>query len=520
MELKKEKICLTLYSYRSTILRRFETGNCPVVTGLSGVELAQRVISGIIILNLKGRGEKMRFTKTVTRKLAMLICLALVLTMLPVSEAKADTGVIAVTTSGGDIRLSAGGSTQLQVGSTVQYYGQTYTVSRYTFNSDNRAVASVDASGRVTALKTGTAQITVQIYTTQDWYDYDDNDDYNDYDDDYRYEPSGEYLLFQAEYEVRVCPDLSGITVDKTSQTGYTADSWNCPTYTFHLKSKEVLTEDWDTVVLSCSSSNSRVGVDADLDKNVLTITPYSVGKTTVTVSINDQQICKLTINTILVQMSTNSALLAIKETKQLRVKGAPAAAIKWSSTNPKVVTVSSKGLVRAKSSGNAVIKAKIGDNMFGCAVSVVTQSRKKAINTAIHIVRTSTYSQPKRMQNKYYDCSSLVWKAYHKNGVNFGNAYYAPVAADIGKWCAQKKRMVKGGLSVKNIDSMKINAGDIMFRTGDNNGRYKGIYHVEMIVGYTCYGFDSNGKPMLSLKYAARADGYADGCGEPVGRP
>ena len=487
MELKKEKICLTLYSM------------------------------------LKGRGEKMRFTKTVTRKLAMLICLAIVLTMLPVSEAKADMGVIAVTTSGGDIRLSAGGSTQLQVGSTVQYYGQTYTVSRYTFNSDNRAVASVDASGRVTALKTGTAQITVQIYTTQDWYDYDDNDDYNDYndyDDDYRYEPSGEYLLFQAEYEVRVCPDLSGITVDKTSQTGYTADSWNCPTYTFHLKSKEVLTEDWDTVVLSCSSSNSRVGVDADLDKNVLTITPYSVGKTTVTVSINDQQICKLTINTILVQMSTNSALLAIKETKQLRVKGAPAAAIKWSSTNPKVVTVSSKGLVRAKSSGNAVIKAKIGDNMFGCAVSVVTQSRKKAINTAIHIVRTSTYSQPNRMQNKYYDCSSLVWKAYHKNGVNFGNAYYAPVAADIGKWCAQKKRMVKGGLSVKNIDSMKINAGDIMFRTGDNNGRYKGIYHVEMIVGYTCYGFDSNGKPMLSLKYAARADGYADGCGEPVGRP
>lgn len=484
MELKKEKICLTLYSM------------------------------------LKGRGEKMRFTKTVTRKLAMLICLALVLTMLPVSEAKADMGVIAVTTSGGDIRLSAGGSTQLQVGSTVQYYGQTYTVSRYTFNSDNRAVASVDASGRVTALKTGTAQITVQIYTTQDWYDYDDNDDYNNYDDDYRYEPSGEYQLFQAEYEVRVCPDLSGITVDKTSQTGYTADSWNCPTYTFHLKSKEVLTEDWDTVVLSCSSSNSRVGVDADLDKNVLTITPYSVGKTTVTVSINDQQICKLTINTILVQMSTNSALLAIKETKQLRVKGAPAAAIKWSSTNPKVVTVSSKGLVRATSSGNAVIKAKIGDNMFGCAVSVVTQSRKKAINTAIHIVRTSTYSQPNRMQNKYYDCSSLVWKAYHKNGVNFGNAYYAPVAADIGKWCAQKKRMVKGGLSVKNIDSMKINAGDIMFRTGDNNGRYKGIYHVEMIVGYTCYGFDSNGKPMLSLKYAARADGYADGCGEPVGRP
>ena len=27
--------------------------------------------------------------------------------------------------------------------------------------------------------------------------------------------------------------------------------------------------------------------------------------------------------------------------------------------------------------------------------------------------------SQPKRMQEKFYDCSSLVWKSYHKNGVN-----------------------------------------------------------------------------------------------------
>ncbi len=58
MELKKKKICLTLYSDRSIILRRFETGNCPVVAGLSGVELAQRMISGIIILNLNRLRQK------------------------------------------------------------------------------------------------------------------------------------------------------------------------------------------------------------------------------------------------------------------------------------------------------------------------------------------------------------------------------------------------------------------------------------------------------------------------------
>ena len=53
-------------------------------------------------------------------------------------------------------------------------------------------------------------------------------------------------------------------------------------------------------------------------------------------------------------------------------------------------------------------------------------------------------------MQEKFYDCSSLVWKSYHKNGVNFGMAYYAPVAADMGKWCAQHKKLVSGGLSGK----------------------------------------------------------------------
>lgn len=52
--------------------------------------------------------------------------------------------------------------------------------------------------------------------------------------------------------------------------------------------------------------------------------------------------------------------------------------------------------------------------------------------------------SQPKRMQEKFYDCSSLVWKSYHKNGVNFGMAYYAPVAADMGN----------GAYSIRNLSA------------------------------------------------------------------
>lgn len=127
--------------------------------------------------------------------------------------------------------------------------------------------------------------------------------------------------------------------------------------------------------------------------------------------------------------------------------------------------------------------------------------------------------SQPKRMQEKFYDCSSLVWKSYHKNGVNFGMANYAPVAADMGKWCAQHKKLVSGGLSQANIQNMKLNPGDVMFETGQKNGRYKGIYHVEMITGCLFYGFDGNGKAELGIQWAAGDEKYYP-MGQMVGRP
>ena len=200
----------------------------------------------------------------------------------------------------------------------------------------------------------------------------------------------------------------------------------------------------------------------------------------------------------------------------QLKVKGYKGK-LSWGTTNKKVVSVSKSGKVKTKKNGNAVVYAKIGTQKVGCAVSVVTKKRRAVINKAKKIARTCKYSQAKRMSDKYYDCSSLVWKAYKKEGKSFGNKNYAPVAADIAKWCASHKRWVKGGDSYKNISKMKLRPGDLLFGTGANNGRYKGIYHVEMFVGYACYGFEGN-KPILTTKWAARGDGY--GGSEWVGRP
>jgi predicted DNA repair protein MutK len=124
-------------------------------------------------------------------------------------------------------------------------------------------------------------------------------------------------------------------------------------------------------------------------------------------------------------------------------------------------------------------------------------------------------------MQKGYYDCSSLVWRSYKYAGTSLMSSTYAPVAADLGKWIVQKKKKVKGGLSYKNVQAMKLNAGDLMFETGENNGRYKGIYHVEMITGYSCVGFDSDGNPELVLTWASRPDGaYGYSTDYLVGRP
>lgn len=150
------------------------------------------------------------------------------------------------------------------------------------------------------------------------------------------------------------------------------------------------------------------------------------------------------------------------------------------------------EGVVTGKKTGNALIYATVENNcQFACAVSVVSPGLKKVVNYAKMIGRHWSYSRKKRMSKGYYDCSALVWKSYHKINKNFGNSTYAPVAANVAQWCAKNKKMIKGGLTSELIEKMKLRPGDLIFLTGENNGRYKGIYHVEMFVGYR-YNNDS----------------------------
>ena len=317
-------------------------------------------------------------------------------------------------------------------------------------------------------------------------------------------------------------PDLSQVTITPASQTGFIQENpyawWqNCmPEYKFTLNSTTMLNAGDETIDFSCESSNENITVKSSLENNVVSITPSGLGKTKVTITINEKTFT-VTIHTIRVKLP-NSLLLTPKQTKTVSSQTAGVKA-KWSSSDPSVASVSSGGKIKAKKTGNTFIKLQVGDYMFGCVVSVVTPAKKSTVQIAAKIGSTCQYSQPKRMQKKYYDCSSLVWKAYHNNGVNFGGTWNAPVAADIAKWCVQHDKIIKGGLTEKSVKNLKVNPGDMIFKTGADNGRYKGIYHVEMITGYVFYGFDEKGKEMIGLQWATGTEKYYP-VGQMLARP
>lgn len=365
-------------------------------------------------------------------------------------------------------------------------------IARKEFHSSNEKTATVDAAGNFRIVGGG------KTFITAKGWDAAGNE------------------CFSASYELFAAGDMSKTRLQTTTVKMYQA-GWSYDDEGLQVRIPLVDAPDLTYYAMSYRVADSSMWLTCQLDstKKELIIQGNYTGKTTLTVDLNGK-IFTITVQIIEVNMSKNSAVLCKKNTVQLKVKGYKGK-LSWGTTNKKVVSVSKSGKVKAKKNGNAVAYAKIGTQKVGCAVSVVTKKRRAVINKAKKIARTCKYSQAKRMSDKHYDCSSLVWKAYQKEGKSFGNKNYAPVAADIAKWCASHKRWVKGGDSYKNISKMKLRPGDLLFGTGANNGRYKGIYHVEMFVGYACYGFEGN-KPILTTKWAARGDGY--GGSEWVGRP
>ena len=252
-------------------------------------------------------------------------------------------------------------------------------------------------------------------------------------------------------------------------------------------------------------SSNSNMKVATYLDKNVLTVDVYNAGVSTLTVDINGKQF-SLDVNIIDNEISSNSVIISEGESYTLKIRGEGEGKIEWSSANPEVADVDTEGKIIGKTRGNTVITAKVNGKTFGCVVSVTSELRKNAVKWAKNYSLKSKYSQSKRMEEGYYDCSSLAWRAYNRFGFNILSNNYAPTAASMGQFYDQSKQIVEGGISDSNISKMAFEPGDLFFMEGPtNNGRYRNVYHVEMIVGYTFNGFSAGGKPIIGIEFANR---------------
>ena len=90
-------------------------------------------------------------------------------------------------------------------------------------------------------------------------------------------------------------------------------------------------------------------------------------------------------------------------------------------------------------------------------------------------------YSQARRMERGYYDCSSLVWRCYSPSGETFGMPTWAPTADFEAQRMATAGKMIAwdGGLSPK-----KLKPGDIIFFKGYRDYYWRTIGHVAIYIG------------------------------------
>ena len=334
---------------------------------------------------------------------------------------------------------------------------------------------------------------------------------------------------------------------DKTQPTGYRTETWLAK-FTFivmgdasgtKLAKKRVTSYMiYDTVgetsveLIDCpdlkyysfdyKSSNSDMLVEATLDTSakLIHLESYKEGTSTVTIYLNGHAM-KIEFVNKLTGINMDHHIMDLGDSTQLTVSKFRGK-LTWKSTNNAVATVSRDGIVFGEKVGNAVIYAQIGgrhgDQYIGCAVSVVKPGHTEVVNTGSVIGRTCLYSQPMRMQPGFYDCSSLVWRAYNLVGEYFGQLEYAPTAASECQYLAAQGKVL-GPWTWENIQKMVYRPGDVLFRVGADNGRYLGIYHVEMFAGYRVVGFEGK-KPVLAMCWANRTDNYYDPGEDIMARP
>ncbi len=230
---------------------------------------------------------------------------------------------------------------------------------------------------------------------------------------------------------------------------------------------------------VSATSSNDEVLEVQTSDWGDMSLVPKKAGKATLKFTVdglNFQQ----KVQVIDPQWGQECALVKKGKAKILSFTNLPKdSEVIWKTSDKKTVAVSQEGKITGKKLGSAVITATLEGKTFFCTVTV---GSGKGVDAALkgEEVLGAIYSQEKRMQEGYYDCSSFVWRSYNAAGLKIGNVNSAPTAAEI----ARKLEAEGKAIAYEYIEADQLKPGDLIFYAGYGNGRYKNIDHVSMYYG------------------------------------
>jgi len=125
------------------------------------------------------------------------------------------------------------------------------------------------------------------------------------------------------------------------------------------------------------------------------------------------------------IRLSKKSITLYVGKTRTIKLKGTRKKP-KWRSSKKSVATVTSKGKIKAKKKGKAVIIAKLGKKSYKCKVTVKVRpsTSKKPASTPSTPSTPSKPAVPK-VSNNYRDLAKYLMKNGEYSSDSTGQSYY-----------------------------------------------------------------------------------------------
>ena len=349
------------------------------------------------------------------------------------------------------IKLSKTSTSIIEGGSEIlkiTFDPENATNKKVTWSTSNSNIATVDSSGKVSAIKEGTAQITVKTSNGK-----------------------------TASCEVKVSKKVINVENISLNKTSITLEEGKVDSLVASVTPSNATNQN-----VSFSSSNTSV-VKIDTNGKVTAVSP---GTATITAKSSNNKtvscIVRVTKKEIFadkITVSPNKVTLEVGKTRPLSAEILPSDAtnktITWSSSNNKIASINSEGRITAKKAGSATITATTSNGKTStCLISVTVPVTKITLNKkelSINKGGSSTLKasiEPSNASNK-----NITWSTSNSKVAKVDkNGKVTSVAGGTATITAKSSNGKTATCSVtvvSKITSLKLNKSDFILNYGSS---------------------------------------------------